>query len=290
MIQRLLLGLLLCLSTLSFGQTIAVPGLTKRITDMTDTLTSAQLNALEQSIITFEQHNTENAQIAVLMLPSTGDDTIEQFAIRVFDQWKLGSKPKNNGVLILIAKNDRHVRIEIGYGLEGDVTDIQTGQIIRTKMLPAFQKGDYYSGIADSIASLTQLINKQGTTEVSNPSATPPEEEGLPVLVAIICYIIVKILIFLSRLFRRSTGNHHKNILFSSLLAPVLTWPFASTYFWLGQSFSLFSAMEYGLYTCVIVLIIDNLPFIRFIGGGGRGGGFGGGGGLSGGGGASGKW
>src|SRR5262249_10653288 len=125
---------MLGLSAISFGQSLQpVPKLESRVTDLTGTLTAEQQTALEQKLAAFEAGKA--AQLAVLVVPTTRPEEIEQYSIRVVDQWKLGRKEVNgkrvdDGALLLIAKNDRGLRIEVGYGLEGALTDATSNRII----------------------------------------------------------------------------------------------------------------------------------------------------------------
>ncbi len=107
--------------------------------DLTGTLTNSEVNTLTNQIKALTQNH---AQLVVLVVDTTGDETIEQYATRVFDSWKPGDKDRDDGVLLLVARQDHTVRIEIGYGLEGIITDAQSGKIIRNSIIPAFKKGD----------------------------------------------------------------------------------------------------------------------------------------------------
>ncbi|WP_370693211.1 TPM domain-containing protein [Klebsiella pneumoniae] len=95
----------------------------------------------------------KGAQVAILMVPSTYPDSIEAYATRVFEAWKLGRKGIDDGVLVLVAKDDRRMRIEVGYGLEGTITDIDAGRIIREYMTPAFRQQDYAGGLEAAAAT-----------------------------------------------------------------------------------------------------------------------------------------
>ncbi len=93
----------------------------------------------------------------MLLVPTTGDDSIEEYAVRTFEKWKLGQKKVDDGVLLLVAKNDRTLRIEVGYGLEGAITDVQAGRIISEQITPQFRQGNFYGGIQAGVDSLVQL-------------------------------------------------------------------------------------------------------------------------------------
>ena len=122
-----------------------VPEIHQRVTDLTGTLTSDQIASLSQKLEQFE-HQTSN-QIAVLMIPTVGNESVEDYSMRVAEKNKFGKKGRDNGVLLFIAKDDHWIRIEVGYGLEGALTDALSDQIIRHEMFPKFRSGDFYGGI-----------------------------------------------------------------------------------------------------------------------------------------------
>ena len=134
----------------------AIPALTARVTDETATLTTEQRSALEQTLQAFEAK--KGSQISVLIVPTTEPETIEQYSIRVVEQWKLGRKNVDDGVLLIIAKEDRTLRIEVGYGLEGALTDATSNRIIDETIVPRFRQGDFYGGIAAGVDSIMHVI------------------------------------------------------------------------------------------------------------------------------------
>lgn len=129
------------------------------IVDQTNTLTSQQKTDLA-SIIAKERTSSGN-QIAVLMIPSLQDEVLEEYSLEVARGWGIGTKERNNGVLLLIVKDDRRVRIEVGYGLEGALTDIRSGQIIRDRIAPEFRAGKYYEGIKSGLEGITAAIHNE---------------------------------------------------------------------------------------------------------------------------------
>ena len=133
-----------------------IPKLTARVTDLTGTLTAEQQTALEQKLAAFEA--AKGSQLAVLLVPTTAPEEIEQYSIRVVEQWKLGRKKVDDGALLIIAKNDHHVRIEVGYGLEGVLTDAMCNRIISETIRPAFRQGNYYGGIDAGLDQMVKLI------------------------------------------------------------------------------------------------------------------------------------
>ncbi|MHB8666523.1 MAG: TPM domain-containing protein [Burkholderiales bacterium] len=139
---------------------VAVPPLKARVTDLTGTLSAGQLAALESDLRAFEQK--KGSQIAVLILPSTKPETIEQYSIRVADAWKIGRTKTDDGVILVIAKNDHALRIEVGYGLEGAIPDVVANRVIREVIVPHFRAGDFYGGIRAGTQTLMKLI--QGET------------------------------------------------------------------------------------------------------------------------------
>ncbi len=137
--MRIFIFLLAFFCPSAFATQIPVPELPVYVNDVTGTLTNSEINALAGQIKNLTQRNL--AQMVVLVVDTTGDETIEQYATRVFDSWKPGDKDRDDGVLLLVAWQDHTVRIEIGYGLEGLITDAQSGQIIRNSIIPAFKNG-----------------------------------------------------------------------------------------------------------------------------------------------------
>src|ERR1035437_4896861 len=136
---------------------VAVPQLAKRVTDLTATLDAQQIQALEARLAAFETQ--KGAQIAVLIIPTTQPETIEQFGIRVVDVWKLGRKGVDDGALLLVAKDDHTLRIEVGYGLEGALNDATAHRIVDEIILPQFKDGGFYQGIDAGVAAMMQVIN-----------------------------------------------------------------------------------------------------------------------------------
>jgi len=135
---------------------MVVPPLQARVTDLTGTLKPDERAGLESRLAAFEAE--KGSQIAVLLVPSTEPETIEQYAIRVVDAWKLGRKGIDDGVLILLAKQDRTVRIEVGRGLEGVIPDAVANRIVEDVMIPFFKQGDFYGGLSEGVDSLFALV------------------------------------------------------------------------------------------------------------------------------------
>ena len=155
-IKAFLLALLLCWTHAAFAD-VAVPPLVGRVVDQTGTLTSGYIDALNQRIRSFEQR--KGSQIAVLIVPTTQPETIEQYSIRVAETWKIGRKRIDDGALLVIAKNDHKLRIEVGYGLEGALTDVTSRRIIDEVIAPRFKAGDFAGGISDGLTRMIGVID-----------------------------------------------------------------------------------------------------------------------------------
>jgi uncharacterized protein len=147
---------LLLLSVAAFAQE-PVPALTARVTDVTGTLTAAQQASMEQKLAAFEAR--KGSQLAVLIVPTTQPEEIEQFAGRVRDQWKLGRKNVDDGALLLVAKNDRRMRIEVNRGLEGSLTDATSKRIIAEIITPLFRQGDFAGGINAGLDQVIRVVD-----------------------------------------------------------------------------------------------------------------------------------
>jgi uncharacterized protein len=266
----------------------AVPKLTRHVTDLTGTLTAAQVDQLDAKLVALEQ--AKGAQLVVLMVGSTDGQPIEAYSLAVAEANKVGRKGTDDGVLLLVAKNDRQVRIEVGYGLEGAIPDAANARIIREYIAPKFRSGDYFGGIDDAVGALTQLI--EGEPLPPSVQGAPREQRGPGFQGTFMIAIFVAI--FLRGLLRRA----------HALVRAPVGGAIIGGLLWLLVSAGV------GLLGAVLGGIFMLLPggAGRSIGGGGWGGfggfggggfgrgGFGGGGGFSGGGGsfggggASGSW
>ena len=141
---------------ISTAHALAVPALTARVNDTAGILSAATVRTLEDSLQMLEQE--ESTQIVVLTIASLEGKNLEEFAQAVFEQWKLGQKGLDNGALLLIAAGDRKLRIEVGYGLEGRLTDLQAGRIIREVIAPQFRRGDYDQGVLDGVSAMVAAV------------------------------------------------------------------------------------------------------------------------------------
>jgi uncharacterized protein len=149
----------------------AVPPYSARVLDTTGTLNTAQIAALNEQILALEADT--RAAVVVFMLPTTGEEAIEEYATRVFEQWKLGDTERDDGILILVALQDRRMRIEVGQGLEGTVPDVLAGRIIDQQMKPRFQGKDYAGGLEAAINSIGALVRGDAQIQSPRPARNP---------------------------------------------------------------------------------------------------------------------
>jgi uncharacterized protein len=146
---------------------VAVPQLTGRVVDQTGTLSSGDIAQLTQKLADLQTR--KGSQIAVLIVPTTDGEAIEQFSLRVAEAWKIGRKKVDDGALLVVAKNDRRLRIEVGYGLEGALTDVTSKRIIDEDITPKFKSGDFAGGISAGVNRMIGLINGEKL-----PAPEPP--------------------------------------------------------------------------------------------------------------------
>jgi uncharacterized protein len=284
-----LLALLLLLQTGLYAAD-AVPKLARHVTDLTGTLTAGQVDQLDAQLEALEK--AKGAQLVVLMVGSTGDQDIEGYSLAVAEANRIGRKDTDDGVLLLIAKHDRSVRIEVGYGLEGAIPDAATARIIREYIAPKFRGNDYFGGISDAVGALTQLIDGEPLPPPVRGSPAG-EHGGLDLQTGLM--IAVFAALFLRGIFARAPAWLRASL--GALAIGGLLW--------------LLISMGAGLIGALIGGVLMLLPASagRSIGGGGwgglgggggwgggrsgggfGGGGFSGGGGSFGGGGSSGSW
>jgi len=277
----LVIGVALCGSWVAMAD-VAVPPLTARVTDQTGTLTSDQVSRLEQTLQAFESR--KGTQIAVLIVPTTEPETIEQYSLRVVEQWKLGRKKVDDGALLIVAKNDRTLRIEVGYGLEGALNDAISNRIINEIIVPRFREGDFSGGIT---AGIDQMIR------VADGESLPPPQsrkgEGPPNVWRFAPVIFMLAVVFGSTL--RAMFGRLPGAAVAGGVVAVIAWLLAA-----GLAATVVAGVIAFLFTLTsggMGGYVGTYGLGRRGGGfgrGGRGGGFGGGGGGFGGGGASGRW
>jgi uncharacterized protein len=260
---------------------VEVPALEHRVTDLTATLSEAQRSSLENRLAEFERE--KGSQIAVLIVPTTQAEDIAQYSIRVVEQWKLGRRNIDDGVLLLLAKNDHKTRIEVGYGLEGVIPDAIAKRIIEDIMIPKFRQGDFAGGINAGVDRIIGLIQGE-------PLPEPESQRNLGGDILSKYFPLLLISIFAGALILRAMfGYFLGGLLNGGITATVL----------LLLGAGLFLALFLGFFAFIITLNNDRggggygggVDFGRGGGfSGGSGGGFSGGGGDFGGGGASGSW
>ena len=182
-----LLLTLLLLTLTAFAQEVPVPAppTDAPVLDLTGTLRPEEAAALKSRLLAFEQQ--KGSQIAVLIVPTTQPESIEQYSIRVADKWKVGRAAPDDGVILLVAKNDRAVRIEVGTGLEGALPDVIASRIISQVIVPHFREGDFSGGINAAITRIIAVIEGEPLPEPERRSSRQPEGLGgignaLPIL------------------------------------------------------------------------------------------------------------
>ena len=172
-----LFATLLLASQVALAALVEVPQFTSHVIDLTQTLSAPEQAAFEAKLRDFEEK--KGSQIAVLIVLTTQPEEIEQYAIRVVDEWKVGRKNIDDGILVLIAKDDRKMRIEVGYGLEGAVPDLYAKRIISETMTPKFRQGDFAGGIDASLSLLIGLVDGEPLPEAKKVGLNGPQLEGL---------------------------------------------------------------------------------------------------------------
>ena len=150
------MGLVAAIVAATAWAQVQVPDLSRRVTDLTQTLAPEQVATLESQLAAFEAQR--GSQIAILIVPTTQPEDIAQFAIRVAEQWKIGRKDISDGVILIVAKADRRTRIEVGYGLEGAIPDVLAKRIADDYMAPHFREGDFYTGLTVGVEQIIRLI------------------------------------------------------------------------------------------------------------------------------------
>src|SRR6201994_3319931 len=155
-IRASLVMVLLCWAFVAIAQ-IAVPPLTGRVVDQTGTLSSEDIASLTKKLGNFEI--IKGSQIAVLVVPTTAPEATEQYSIRVAEAWKIGRKKVDDGAILVVAKNDHKLRIEVGYGLEGALTDVTSRRIIDEDISPKFRSGDFAGGINAGVDRIIGVIH-----------------------------------------------------------------------------------------------------------------------------------
>jgi len=254
-----------------------VPPLRGRVNDMAGILSPDTVTRLESALAAFEA--SDSTQVVVLTVPSLEGDTIEGFSIKTAQKWGIGQKGKDNGALLVVSKGDREVRIEVGRGLEGSLTDALSGRIIDHVIVPEFKKGDFNAGVEQGVEKIMAAVRGEYTGDGSAGGSSELDDETSSLLFgAVICLVLMSILRFLPAIIRAGLGGVGMGIL----------------------AFVVASGITMTIVMALVGVVLGILaPYIFRGGRGGTGGGFsggGGGGGFSGGGGSfsgggsSGKW
>ena len=290
----IVLALFLCWAGAAAAD-VAVPPLTGRVVDLTGTLSNDQIAAQTQRLKDLEKR--KGSQVAVLIVPTTQPETIEQYSLRVAEAWKIGRRKIDDGALVVVAKNDHKLRIEVGYGLEGALTDVTARRIIDEVIVPRFRTGDFAGGIDAGITRIISVIDGEPLPAPA-PEASQGQDIDLDTLASFWPFILVGALMiggFLRALLGRLLGSVAAGgiigaiawLLLGSLIAAVAVGGMAFLFTAIAGSFAMVGPPGRGRYGG------------GYVGGGFSGGGwssgssdggFSGGGGSFGGGGASGSW
>ena len=216
-----LLALLLCWAVAAFAD-VAVPPLSGRVVDQTGTLSSGDIASLTQTLRALELR--KGSQVAVLIVPTTQPETIEQYSIRVAEAWKIGRKKIDDGALLVIAKNDRKLRIEVGYGLEGALNDVTAKRIIDEIITPKFRSGDFAGGISEGVDRIIGVIDGEPlpAPAPAAPRHVEPDSALYQFLNPLNPFTIIFILL-LGGVFRRLFGRLFGSLASGGLIG-VLVW------------------------------------------------------------------
>ncbi len=281
-----LLALMLCWAFAAMAD-VAVPPLTGRVVDRTATLSSSDIASLDKTLKDFEAR--KGSQVAVLIVPTTQPETIEQYSLRVAEAWKIGRKKIDDGAILVVAKDDRKLRIEVGYGLEGALTDVTAKRIIDEVITPKFRSGDFAGGIIDGVNRILRVVDGE---PLPAPAQRPQQSPGFDDL-------FNPFLIFAALI----AGGIFRGI-FGRLFGSLATGGLVAGYLWFIAAPLVLSAIG-GAIAFLVTMFGDAMTSSGGPGGGwvssgggefsggsssSDGGGFSGGGGSFGGGGASGSW
>jgi uncharacterized protein len=249
-IGLILLGILL----LPVGpvHALTVPALKGRINDYAQILSPATISQLENALRYFEQQ--ESTQIVVLTVPTLEGDSLEDFSIRVAESWKIGQKKIDNGAILLIAKQEKKLRIEVGYGLEGKLTDLISGRIIHDIIVPRFKEGNFDQGIINGVSAMMEAVKGEFKAKAA-PSSGKKSNQGD------LAGLIVPLIIFFAFL-----GNFLQRNRLAAGAVGAVGCPLFGLFF-LGFSWI-------ALIILVIVGLFGGLIAATMLSGGGRGGGF----------------
>uniref|UniRef100_UPI00356654D0 TPM domain-containing protein n=1 Tax=Desulfosarcina sp. TaxID=2027861 RepID=UPI00356654D0 len=199
----LLVLLLLMIAAAVNVAALEVPLLKSHVNDYAAMLSTASQRQLEAILTDFEQK--ESTQIVVLTIPSLQGDSLEDFTMRLAEAWKIGHKNLDNGAILLIAKNDRKIRIEVGYGLEGRLTDLLAGRIIRNVIAPQFKSGQFDRGITEGVAAMIDAV--RGEYAATDAPRQPRQSEtGVPIIALLGLFFLINVLGRASRVMGAAAG------------------------------------------------------------------------------------
>jgi len=201
---------------------LEVPELRGYVNDYADMISPAVEARLEEELRSFEQ--TDSTQIVILTIPSLEGEVIEEFGIRVAEAWKIGQALKDNGIIFIVAKEDRKMRIEVGRGLEGRLTDLMAGRIIDLVVKPSFRRGDFDYGFLAGVAALIDATRGEFTAHgTEGHDSTPSPEEGLSPLFTFIIFgaIILIVLGTISRILSAIAGMIGLPVIVYFMVSPI---------------------------------------------------------------------
>ena len=255
-----------------------LPALESHITDYTSTLTDFEISSLENYLYEFE--NTKGSQVVVLVIPTTEPEEIEGYGIRLAEKWKIGRKNVDDGVILLIAKDDRKLRIEVGYALEGAIPDIYAKRIIENVITPEFRQGKFYEGIEAGLVAIVGLIEGEELLAVTTDEEISSDDDVNTIFTLVIAFLLLIFNVAIkSKLIKGGIAT----------VVGIVVWIISGVF--LAGVFTVFIAL---IFLFASGSGIGGGSRYRsgggFMGGGSSGGGFSGGGGSFGGGGASGSW
>lgn len=227
-----------------WAQALDVPYLSGTVVDQANVLSTQARAMLEEKLLKFEK-DTSN-QIAVLIIPSLEGENLERYSMNVAETWKLGQKDKDNGVLLLVAKNDRKLRIEVGYGLEGVLTDALSSVIINQEIVPQFKQGNFDEGILNGVDAIILATQNAYKPEITSSSSN----EGIPLLPRLIMGLIFTFVV----------GLHTMNALFTKGAGGWILYGFLSL-FWATFPMVIFGTFLGGF---VLLLYLVGFPLLKW--------------------------
>ncbi|MGA7826173.1 MAG: TPM domain-containing protein [Geobacteraceae bacterium] len=251
--MKTILTLIMLLLIPTVGTALDVPPLKAHVNDYAHILSPAAIQKIEAELTAFEK--SDSTQIAVLTIPSLEGENLEEYSIKVADAWKIGQKGKDNGAILLVSKGDRKIRIEVGWGLEGTLTDLVSGRIIRNEIAPRFKQGDFDGGIEAGVSAIMSVV--KGEYSASSHDLSQQKKRSPPLMTLLLfLFVACVILGAISKVLGGVAGAVGLPVIASLL--------FSGT----------------GLVTLLILAAVGffgGLFISLLFGGGGRGGGFGGG-------------